>query len=401
MNDAVISHPSEESKRNLLKTANDMLAVVYICASTAFVNNVNLVFVSLALFGSVTFLNAYLEGRRLNLFILWGVFFYGFCLLSRLWANNPAGTSAYVGTMIRMMLLSAIISMYSERSMEVDIVFKSVIISAGILAFRLAVSTSFEDWGAERVGANVGMNANGVGVIFACASVACLNYANKAKPYLLLFALYTALTMFTGSRRAFILIFIVVLLFFINNIKKPSSLFYIIPFGAVMALLVYVSMNNPTIYSVLGVRLEGLLNLTSGEGKVDASTLVRMDLISIGISLFKENMLIGYGINSFQYMNKYSLYSHNNYIELLVNFGLIGTILYYIVPVAVLLKSVVIWMTKTREVIIAIVFMTITLVGDYGTISYDSTLNIIILAASYRAVVIWDARPKAIASEKG
>jgi len=201
--------------------------------------------------------------------------------------------------------------------------------------------------------------------------------------------------LFTGSRKAFVSLLLVITAFFANKIKKPLNLLYIVPFGVLFISVIYLSMNNPLLYNVIGKRMEGLLSLVSGEGKVDTSALERMELISIGIGQFKEKMFIGYGMNSFRYMNKYFLYAHNNYIELLVNGGIIGAALYYAMPVAIFFKAIAIWLRKTREVIIILIFMALLFVNDYGSVTYYTALNIVLLVVSYRAVVIMNAQPKA------
>ena len=89
-------------------------------------------------------------------------------------------------------------------------------------------------------------------------------------------------------------------------------------------------------------------------------------------------------------MNKYELYAHNNYIELLVNYGLIGTIIYYIVFVMILVKSCIIWLNKIPEVIISIALIAVILITDYGLVSYYSTSNLIYLAVSFRICAVYD-----------
>ena len=42
-----------------------------------------------------------------------------------------------------------------------------------------------------------------------------------------------------------------------------------------------------------------------------------------------ENPLLGYGLNNYHLFHWSGVYSHNNYIEVLVSLGIIGFIIYY------------------------------------------------------------------------
>ena len=372
-----------KTKITWLQLINDISAAICICIIVAEYKNTTLLFFTQMLFFFATFVNSYLKSSKVNVICLWAVFFYSLCIISIYWTISTAGAMIYLTTMIKMVLIVVFISLYVEEKREIDIIFKSIIAGTGILALLLFFYTPFEHWGSERIGAVLGMNQNTVGTIFVYGAALCLYYARKTNLYFLLFIVFAAVLMFTGSRRAFILLILLVFLFFVSNIKKPSNLLYIIPFGLIIFALLYLSMNNPVLYNVLGKRMEGLINMFTGEGKVDSSTLKRLDMISTGINLFKDRILLGYGMNSFRYLNKYRMYSHNNYVELLVSFGLIGTVLYYTVPFITLVKSLLMWVTKSKEAVITLLLMVILLVGDYGMVTYYSELAIIIITTSY------------------
>jgi len=310
-------------------------------------------------------------------------------MLSTLWAYSFSGAWEYRNRILVTTTLIIFISLYADTKREIDITLISIVLSSAILAVVLLINTPLEQWGDERLGREVGMNANSLGMLFAYAATICLYFIKKNKLFLMLFILFGTISLFSGSRKAFVLLLLATVILFFNTIKKPSNILYIIPFGALFFSLIYFTMNNPILYHILGRRIMGLLNAVSGEGRVDHSTIVRLDLINIGIEQFKIKPLIGYGLNSYRFMNKYKLYAHNNYIELLVSAGLIGTVLYYAMPLIILFRSTTIWLTKTRAVILPILFMIIMFVSDYGVVSYYSQLNLIILTVSYRITAIY------------
>jgi O-antigen ligase len=59
----------------------------------------------------------------------------------------------------------------------------------------------------------------------------------------------------------------------------------------------------------------------------DISTASRLFYIIDGLEKILQRPLFGYGIGSFRY--NYSLYSHNNYIEVAYSLGIIGLLIYY------------------------------------------------------------------------
>lgn len=142
------------------------------------------------------------------------------------------------------------------------------------------------------------------------------------------------LVLLSGSRKCMIMLPIPILFFLY---KKNIKYFFIsIPVGiAVIIGLYYLIMNVPILYSVMGYRMEDLFNIISGNitGSEDMSRAI---LLEYGLQWFKERPIIGYGLNAFRELSNQTsifagrnFYAHNNYIELLVDVGLVGTLLYY------------------------------------------------------------------------
>lgn len=147
------------------------------------------------------------------------------------------------------------------------------------------------------------------------------------------FVLY--LILMTGSRKAIILLLLPVVIFPLLSKSKGKKMLMIPVGAAVVALGGYLIMIVPSLYDVLGSRVEDLLNIVSGEtsGGEDISRAV---LIEYGIEWFLQKPLFGYGINNFRVLsnNTYffagrNFFAHNNYVELLVDVGLVGFLIYY------------------------------------------------------------------------
>jgi len=72
------------------------------------------------------------------------------------------------------------------------------------------------------------------------------------------------------------------------------------------------------------------------ENRKGSSVYIRERMVSVGLHLWAEQPFAGHGAGQFSSLSGFNMYAHNNYVELLANDGIIGLILYYIVPAAML-----------------------------------------------------------------
>lgn len=130
--------------------------------------------------------------------------------------------------------------------------------------------------------------------------------------------------------------------------------------------------------------MEGLFNLLSGEGEADYSALSRADMIDYGLQQWLYSPIWGYGLDSFKYF--YGLvtgvvsYSHNNYVELLFDLGLIGCILYYIFYLKILIKGLTLrnrLPSYARAFSVAVIVS--FLIYEFGAVTYSSTPAILMI----------------------
>ena len=117
-----------------------------------------------------------------------------------------------------------------------------------------------------------------------------------------------------------------------------------------------------------------MINGITKIGLSDSSTITRLNLISRGMKFFKERPWTGYGLNNFYVLNHLltgSLYyAHNNYVELLVDCGIIGTTLYYSLHVSTLIKAIKMHKEYSQKIGIFIGILIAIIVCDYGIVSY-------------------------------
>ena len=143
------------------------------------------------------------------------------------------------------------------------------------------------------------------------------------------------LILLTGSRKAFFMLVIplIILPLFGKN-RGWRKFIFPVTFGIVVVGYNLI-MTIPALYDVLGRRIVDMQNILMGTttGTEDIS---RMVLVEYGLEWFKDSPVLGHGINNFRVLSNQTpmfmgmnFYAHNNYIELLVDVGIVGFIIYY------------------------------------------------------------------------
>ena len=186
--------------------------------------------------------------------------------------------------------------------------------------------------GGSRIGDTLSGNVNTVGFNFGIVSMLLmwLYCLDKRKIHLILFALFVLFMILTGSKKALIIIVFDLLMVFVYQKEKASTW---LKLAIVIAASIYAIFNIPYLYNILGIRIESMF-LTWRYGTATAiysySTDMRDVLIKEGFNFFTEHPIFGGGYNYFySRTSTHYDYSHCNYIEMLCNFGMVGTVLYY------------------------------------------------------------------------
>lgn len=89
--------------------------------------------------------------------------------------------------------------------------------------------------------------------------------------------------------------------------------------------IIWVVFNNETLYRTIGYRIAGAVDtIQSDRG--------RLEMIRVGLKLFINKPILGYGTNTFYYSsNHLAGYAHNNFVELLADTGILGFVFYHLV----------------------------------------------------------------------
>lgn len=341
--------------------------------------------------------------KRLTIYVLWNLLFISICGLSILWSHNPQQSIIETRIMIEWAIVGNLIIAYVDRKERLIDLYKYFIIAGGALIIRLMITFPFTTWLEGRLGSDaLGLNPNRVGLYLVISAI-CAMYLGKHKKkkiYYLIVLIFTMIVILTGSRKAFFMLIIGISgLFYLNAFdlsKKVKALFL-----AMIVLIVSYTlvMKVPTLYDIAGKRVEAIIDVFIGQKKGDYSSRVRMEMIETGKYLFKINPIIGYGIGSYSVLSGYGSYSHNNYIELLVGLGIVGTFIYYSIYAYVIIQ---LFKVRKRMHGNPLLIMVLTLLAiEYGLVSYNDPVYQILIATSFAAsrVLKFNKKTKKMTSE--
>lgn len=286
-----------------------------------------------ALFLMVSIISIFNHGFAKNYsFIKWYIPFFVFSALSYYWTNYKTnvieGLNIYIVTFASLSVMSLLIKNYEDFY----IVLKVIMLALFTCFIDMLMNLNYSRLFSARLGLdniNSNWNANTLGLSLALFIVfSILLLKNKRlkqkKTVLVIDCIFVFCIILTGSRKA--LIFPALCISLMQMLEKRNR-FWIRFFVVVLAVSIGYAliMNVPSLYDIVGYRFEGLLSGESTEG----SYIGRSRMIELGLGWFTQSPLIGYGLNAFRAMSPWRVYAHNNFVELLVDIGLVGTVFYY------------------------------------------------------------------------
>lgn len=308
-------------------------------------------------------------------YIIWNAFFLSFCLLSVIWAIDIK-VALYVFKNIIPILSTSILMMILIRDENnIYIFFRLFYLCSLFLCFYVIVFTDPSSFEGRGEGLFDGWNLNSIAVdlIFGLFSGFIYNkkYGNS-KGWLVL-ALATALgfyvLMMSGSRRALLMFGTVALLsfWFLFKMKLIYRIAIIICVFFISVTIIF----SDTFYASMGARVEEMNNILQGNMGGDTS---RLFLLFYGIEWFVDKPCLGYGINCFRVLSNQTdmfagknFYAHNNYIELLVDVGLVGLIIYYYPLIRIFIHACI---SKSYFGKVAIVLLLTIFFSDFFSVGY-------------------------------
>src|SRR5699024_1009444 len=330
-------------------------------------------------------------------YLLWLTMVVFLVLASSFWAFDRNYAFEGIKTIFVTYLIFILLLLFVKCETDFYNILKIFILTQIMNILFIFYNLDLSSLGESRIGsAELGgdWNANRIGLLMSFAGfssfVLIFKENNILKKYMLflLVLLFGTVSLLTGSKKAlFILIFSVA--FFYTIYSKSNKLTKIIAIALYVFLFYYMIMNVPMLYEALGSRVDEFILTSTGQSTLDKSSQIRFSLVQYGVEIFKDRPLLGHGINNFRplygHLTGWYTYSHNNYIEMLVGLGIIGTIIYYSMYIYILVKT---FKVKTILSIFAFVSIIAILITEIGLVSYTSFYIQLFICLSFLAVKI-------------
>ena len=146
---------------------------------------------------------------------------------------------------------------------------------------------------------------------------------------------------FYSISRQGILIVLLLLTFLFYQTYRESQTIGKIVLVCIASYISFVSLqivrNTPFIYNRLGALFTFFDSNSSFE--MDTSLIYRFKYLGDAYNLWLENPIFGIGLHQFKHLNQSGV-SHNNFLEILVNNGIVGFISYYVFYVYIFLSYI-------------------------------------------------------------
>lgn len=315
-----------------------------------------------------------------------------FCLASSLWAQSPALALSKGIDIIEIFMIMMVVSFCFQKTDCTDSLLKAIMWAYYAVVFY---EIAFYGWRyflqvvreSSRVTSEY-LNSNTLGM---CAAFAVLIqiyllFSKKIPVWTLVSAAVGVFVIVaSGSRKALAALFIGGFLYFIlPSFRKGQGsisflrLLFLLP---LILFAIYMVLRQP-VFSGVMERFAGMIGTISGDA-VEKSTVQRLSLMQLGMRLFKENPLLGVGIDNprlytYDVVGE-TFYLHNNYIEILAAGGLIGFIIYYGIYVKLIFSYIKHRMFGDPQYCVCFVLLILTMIMDFGMVSYYSKSTFVFL----------------------
>ena len=281
---------------------------------------------------------------KLNLFVMSFAGFLAITLVGCLYSSNSNCFSHVYDCFVCVCLVFCFLNFIYDYH-DVEFIFKAFMISGIVMDFYIMsiYGTGFVEaiFTQTRIGEIVG-NSNNVGLKSCYSALIALFFLLNEKQSRRIKALYAFIiivgvffSLITASKKVVILLLLgFVYLFLFSNQRKrflvvTRNLFIGL---CVIALFIYLVYNS-TYFEYLKIRIDDLISFLS-EGDGNSSDQKRMRFLIEGFEVFKKHFLFGDGTLSS--VNYFDTYSHSNFIEILMNHGIVGFgVFYFVYPLVI------------------------------------------------------------------
>ncbi|MCR5485072.1 MAG: O-antigen ligase family protein [Clostridiales bacterium] len=351
------------------------------------------------------------RGRPLNIFIplhtLWYGLFLLLCLVSSIWAVSFPVAFTPISRMIQILAITMCLLIYIDNEEKIERYLDIVVAASVYTMIYIYVMTPPSQWFDGFLGSVTGYNTNDIGCAFTiCVLITFYKGFIRQRRIAYIICILSFLTVIlTSSRKSLFMCVAGIVLIVIFNYRKKNYILYVLSTIGLMALLLVLIYQIPSLYRTVGVRIDSMIDYFLFDKSADSSIAIREFYINTAKSMFFEKPLLGYGINNFVYVSgrigHISTYAHNNYWEIAADLGIVGLITYYWFYVFLFIKLFKQVIDGHKQSLLFFSIIVLLLIFEYSMINYYKFQIHILIAAVYMAAVVNDAPPSPALKKSG
>ncbi len=318
------------------------------------------------------------------------IIFALFCLLSAIWAWKPSAAVSKAVTLFEILICVSILYLAYQGVDDLWCLANAIRFSGFIVAIY---SFCFYGMNTIRNVLNAGQrleseyaNINAIAMLSSICIIITfyeLLFRGFNLAYLVLCVPCIILIAATVSRKAFIevglgIALVIVFRYASRNFFK--TLLQIAAIGAALGLVVWVLYSQGLLGGIMK-RMQGVISMITGVGRVDNSLSERTRFVQIGLQQFFQSPIFGIGIDSSSQllvsMGERETYLHNNFVELLCCGGIVGFVIYYSMGLDCIYQYIRYRLQDPMSKLCMILLLDY-LIMDYGEVSYYSKITYIL-----------------------
>ncbi len=350
-----------------------------------------IIYVVVDFFRNKTFIS-FNSWKTIIMYCLWLGLLTLIAALSSLWAYAKLPDSKTLMTLFKSFAMGGIMLIFVKNQTRFLSVLKSFLYASIILCFIVLLTTPISEYGNELVfGMVIKQQRNGVGLVcayFGAISI-YLYLSHKIRFGKLMIFIFLFTLLCSGSRGALFQLAISLILMILTQKQLNKKIKGIIMVILILALFFSISTFIPFLQEKIIQRFISLFDTINGSDNYDGSTKGRMLFVYLGLQMFSNKPLLGYGIDGFvTYFTDHPVingirftdfsYSHNNIAELGADFGIVGLITWYWLILYILIKSIKNY-KKNSALRLVVILLGSDLILDVGRIPWSTYTHVFLL----------------------
>ena len=338
-----------------------------------------LVHLSIAVMLFVFLLTAWRRGIKMRfdpIMLLFWVFFL-FAYTSIYWSVEPGAATVRMVSLLVNIVGATLVWISLWNRVPIRTIGYAAIAGASIQA-STAVQQFWTGQGEMDVLRFEGLtgNANALAIQLSIAAFLVLVSLRRSFwPPLIALMFVVIATVVSGSRKIVFVWFVFGLLSLqYVGLQFRSSKLFRIALLLGLPFLVYATLSYSTqlLKPIEGLYVyERIQDTIQGE---ESSADVRDSMAREGVELWQASPIYGYGIDQYRFLTSYATYSHNNYTELLVSFGVVGLVLYYSILLVLLYRAFLGFQRRTPFASLLGSAILLLLLWDVALVAYSNRL---------------------------